>query len=311
MMMIKFVIGFFTVPFLFTIILFSACLMLAVYLGIRGILLFSIILGILVLMVLNYELLEIVYCFIFNKVYAWKRLFYMFIICLVAGGIAIGWGLIDIAQFSFVSGPSPNVQVAMDSYEYTMSDGFILLTNSDYYPNETVYVSDEKMGDKIKVEVAYMADLDKLEPIKHDDFVSLHHTGAKRISIPRIVDLIIQDLQDRTLYIYDSYYYASIKITATQDNLVKLQDNYQKFIDEQNAYEEDLTNQQNELNQLKEEYENRIEEYEQKINELNNIVENGVDGDTYQMIVDENELLKQQISEYEDRLNQLSELINQ
>lgn len=311
MILIKSMVSLMTVPFLLSIVLLSTCLILAIYLGIRGVLLFSIILGILVLMILNYELLEVVYCFILNKIYAWKRLFYMFIIALILGGISIGWCIIDIAQFSFVSGLSPNARVAMDTYEYTMTDEFILITNSEHSPNKTIYVSDEKMGDKVRIEVSYMEDFDKIEPIHHDDFVSLHHTGVKEMSFPRIIDMIISDMQDKTLYIYDSYYNTSVRVIASQENLVKLNENYQKFIDEQTAYNKDMMNHQNELVQLREEYENRIEEYEQKINELNSIIENRVDDETYQLIVDENEFLKQQISDYEYRLNQLSELINQ
>lgn len=310
MMLIKFLVALFTAPFLFTIIMLSACLILVLYLGMRGVILFSVILGVFVFMVLNYELLEVVYCFIFNKVYSWKRLFYMFVGSLIAGGIAIGWCVIDIAQFSFISGQSPNVEIQTDTYEYTMSEELKIDSFHVNYMKSADMIIDEKLGDKVIVEVSYMKDFDKIDSIHHGDLISFHHSVGDVVSFPKMVDLLISDMKDKTLYIYDTYQYASVKITATQENLEKLEKNYQEFIEEQNAYEQEMIDQEEEMTALRESYESQIREYEDRIAELQSAIDNGVDAQTYQSLMEENEQLKQQVYEYEERLNQLSELIN-
>lgn len=276
----------FGIPFIMMIIIAIACFIITLYMAFKGVFFFSIMFGLLSFMIVNYEVIEIIYVFVCNKIYDWKRLFFMFITALVLLGCSFGSGFIELSQFSFHNEISP--QIECDTYQRVIKMEEDLTWQSGYHwaIGEVERVIDNEMKDTLEFIVTYPKENVQVNILKEENKLYLE-CETKVINFSTISQDILADLKNKEFY---SYNYDQVKmiVEGSEENLKKLEKNTQTYLEQINEAE-------NSMDQEREYYENELANYQSEIERL-------------QLVVDEQAL---QLEDYQSRLSQLQEIIGQ
>lgn len=267
--------GFCLVPFVFTLVLLFATLVISVVLTFDGVVFVGVILGLIFAIILNVWLLEVGSVFIFNKHSSFRRLLWTFLVGLAGIGISIGIVAMEISGLDYVEEfPSKFNKVTVKE-EYAMSDDFTVY-EAYWYGRELVYVEDDSLKDKVLIEVEHYDVMNKPIIKKEEEIVSINvyyeETFGKN---KHMWELLKDDLRKKQLRDYSELHRVVIKISSDEKNIKRIKENSKKYLEE--IY-------QKESHMYEYQLEFRIKDYEKEIEDL----------------IAENEELKERVEELEE-----------
>lgn len=264
------------------------------YLLVKGVFLFGILLGTLALSVGLIVILIWIYTFILNKTADWKKLGIVFLSSLCCFGLGCGIGTLEFSSFNIHQTISPQVKLIKHETVLEYEEKMYV-----EYWNVTYEIDDSLKNIIIQVEES--EDNSPLTPIVQNDHVVTFNWNREYSSNNQIkMKYFIEDLKSHNIYSYYDYeHYSKIIVRCSNETYKKLMDNEKASYDNQNMNEiSDLTQQ---LKDLEVQYNTDIHELEvknQKLQEQN-------DG-----LTSENEQLTEQIQEIQNKLESLNEILN-
>ena len=281
MFFIKVMVCFFAIPFVISLFMLCASLLMAIILLFKGVFYFGILFGIVFAILLNILIVELIINFLFNRQNNPKRLLITFLISIVGLGLSFGLLMFDIANTTYIDS-APDVKKDTVTKEVTMNENMYF----DYY-YDVEYVVDNNLNDKVKVEVTYYKDYSKvIFNIDETGFI-LTNESPEKIVGKDYVDLIVENLADKTIYNYNELFSLKIKVTTSEQNIAQIKNNYiqheqeieeNSFQEQRNYYEEQIQEYENRLNDLElqneelrsqnEDYKYQIEDYKENIQAL-------------------------------------------
>ena len=174
-------------------------------------------------------------------------------------------------------------------YEYTLKDKLVsdfITDNNGYYNIEINTEIDDSLNDKIIIETSYYEDLSYFEIYTNNNynyeeisFINNYKPSKK------IINIILNDLKDKTIYNYDKLFQANITVKTSSTTYEKLRNNWNNYYEEIERYRYDeelnecneninsLYGEQNRLQEIIDEKDLEISELKEKNIELQNKVE--------------------------------------
>lgn len=279
---IKIMVCFLSIPFIISLFMLSAFLVITVIILFKGVFYFGILFGIVFAILLNILIVEIIINFLFNRKNNPKRLLITFLIAILGLGLSFGLLMFDMTNTTYID-KAPAVKKDTIIKEIDMTDDFYL----DYY-YDVEYITDNNLLDKIKVEVTYYQDYSKVVFSSDEEEFILSQSPDKIVG-KDFVNLIIKNLADKKIYNYNELFNLKIKIITSEQNISKIKDNhikkaqesennhweelYNKCQIQMSDYEDEINNlevENSKLKQKNDEYKTRIKQYKDNIQSLLN-----------------------------------------
>ncbi|MEG2351549.1 MAG: hypothetical protein RSB54_02585, partial [Bacilli bacterium] len=283
MLFIKIMTVCFSIPFIISLFLLSAVLLISVILLFKGVVYLGILFGILFSVLLNLLIIEVIFNFITNNKNNAKRLLITFVISISGLGLSFGIFMLDIANTTYINTAPSSEKVKTISSEIKMTDELML----DNYQSYEYYV-DDSLIDKVKVEVTYYEKYANVN-FNTDKFITIYNRSSNRTVNKNFLSLVIKDLRKKEIHDYNKLEKLVVKVYSSSENIKKLKDRRIKFNEE---YEK------NQKDTIINDYENKIIKYENEINNLKG------ENESLQRKTEE---LKNKINEYKDKLKTLIE----
>lgn len=271
---------FFSLPFMMAFVGFMICLVICIWLIIKGLIFFGPIILLISCLLGISVLLELIFNFIANKKIYIKRIFIEFLITLGLLGVGIGSTMIEVTKYKFIDQIPENYELKSQIETFKFNKDLIIYNNYNFE-----YVIDQSLTDTIKVEVLYYDGLSK--PKIEFSGNSLHIWSMDDEFNFDILNNIINDLKDKEVHNYYDLSEYKIKIYTSSKNISTIKNNYEQTQEERNYYDE------------------QIEYYEQRIDELEDMVYNLQEENTSNE--EEIEEYKNKLQEYKDRISSLLE----
>ena len=214
---------------------------------------------ILSLVIINLDILVILYNFIISKKSKKNMLALSFVLSLMMIGISTGFCLIGIKDFDYKSVLN-STKYEITKYEYEKVDNIFFL-----YPDDEDYI--EKDIDGIVVEIKHSKNSNVYNYKYEDGQVELY-VNYNDFHLFKLVNDIIDDINNKEIIYYDEF---DIKVYASKENILKLKQNKENYIN--NNYNNDMDNLISENSSLRNQInslENEIEDLKNKIYYLEN-----------------------------------------
>lgn len=276
---IKICIFFILIPillfFIFTIISTTLALI-AQFIGIHYIGIFIALFGASVFLAIITELLI---RFLLSSNIPFKRMFWVFMSSIIIFSIGCAITTFEITKTKYIDELPINAKLKTDEYIFNMEDN-LNVSISNYY--NLKYIVDETLTDKIKVNVEYFEDYLSINVSIFDNYINAYNYIPWNKTM-NYLELLKNDLKDKTLYNYDDLSKATITITTSSKNIEILKEN---TIEQQNIREDEIEEEShyiNEINRLVEEnynkdetiskLEDKIAELEERLDDISSIVE--------------------------------------
>ncbi len=296
---IKIFIIFLSLPFIFSLLMLFASLIIDIIIIFKGVFYFGIFLGILSCITLNIGILTIIFNFIFNRSNDVKKLFIMFLVSLSTLGIAIGITTWDITNINFIEGVPNSFKLEKYETNYEMNNELVII---DYYHNINFKV-DEHLGNNLKIEINYYSDYENYYTSCEDNHYIFIHQKETMTSLNKLVNSLLDDLANKRIHFYEGLSNNEITVSATSKNIDILKnniDNYNRELEER--YE----------NSTIEYYRNMINDYEEKINSLHIEYDEKIDvmENEKRDLEEEINNLKEQITEYKNTIKDYKDTIS-
>lgn len=178
---------------------------------------FGIVLGIIGLLIICYELLELIYILLTEKIAPVKRWAIMFLIALVISSVGAGLSLIKLKDIKFVDNYGKST-ILSESLEF--KDDLIITSET----GRTIYFVVDDESKNVKVDVEYNKEFMGVSLIDRRDakFISFDY---KNYSSYNAINQLLDGLKNNIFY--SEYYdrYTNIKITSNESNVKKLINN--------------------------------------------------------------------------------------
>ena len=226
---LKIFIIFMVIPLIFSFILLSLCSTISIIWLKYGLIFLGIFICTIGSLCINYDLLELMYEFIFDRTYHFKRIFIIFITGLLIVGIGLGITLNEISKFDILNEKSSNnITLTLDMQDDILFDGLI-----DYYKNNNKIIIDNNI-DNILINVSYG---DNSKPIieKTSDNIYYIHLEYTYNDF-NIIKNILEDIKNKQIKSYN-YYYEIESITLSQKNYDKIKNNIDEYYKNNNICE--------------------------------------------------------------------------
>lgn len=218
-LMVKTFVLFFSFPFVFSLICLIIGIVLSIYLIFTNFVFFGVTLAILGALVINVELLVILYDFIFNKKVFIKLLFLIFVGSIFVSSIGVGLSFISLKNIDFVEINKELTKTVKENYPYNNELYF-----SVYDYNTVVkYVVDNSRKDNVNIEFNYYDEYYDVEFVYQDNEINLEYKRTNNIGTKDVIDKILSDLKNNRveMYSYGSDY-GNVYITSSEDNIKNL-----------------------------------------------------------------------------------------
>ena len=225
-----------------------------------GLIFIGTLLLIIAIIIINIDVLIILYNFIINKKNKKTLLALTFLASLVTIGISTGLCLIGIKEFDYKSILQTD-KYEVTSFDYDMTDDIFF-----FYPEEDDYI--EKNINNIIVEIKHSKN-SKVYTYEYDDGQVELYVNYNDFHIFKLINDIIDDINNKEIIYYDEF---DIKVYASKENIEKLKQNKENYIESSNQ------NFYNELDNLRKEnallsgqvysLQNEIEDLKNKILDL-------------------------------------------
>ena len=156
----------------------------------------------------------LLFCFIFNKKTNIKRIFVIFIIALIIGGIGVSSSFISFINLKYKDVICENTDNLIKTYEFNDN------TYIDNSSNEYKFLVDNNLKDEIKINIKYNKEINSVKLDNKNNYISLSYDN----NIDNIFSFYkntIKGLKKNIIYnyIYDG---PSITITTSENNIRKL-----------------------------------------------------------------------------------------
>jgi len=274
---IKFIVICMSIPFIFVLFFLTALLVISIVLLFKGVLYFGPILMMIFAGIFVYLLLELIYNFIFNRKTNKRKIFILFISSIIGLGIGFGVLAVEIANTEYIDEAPSRIEESTLVKEYQMKDNLFIM---NYWHNSIQYVVDESLVDNIKIETKYYEDYSDvvINYYENDGSITINRYEKESRIHNKILNLVIEDLSNKTIYAYGNLQNIGIKIYTSSKNIDIIKNNeieYNQTLREQEQfnqieyYNNEISRYQSELN----EKENTIYELESKISDLENDIE--------------------------------------
>ncbi len=264
MLFIRFLIGCFTIPFIFTLVVIFAVLAVVLYLFTQGIFYWGAFISVFFAIVLNIWFLEACIVFVFNKKPAFKRLLWTFIIGLCGLGMGLGVLLFEFAEADYIDEAPTLFEQSKIDKEVGMSSNLTIRDNNYYYYyNHLNYEVDDNLKDKVIFSATYYKDNRNVLISESGDYVDIQSTYNNSIVFNESFrDLIKDCLKKKKFYNFDKLNFVEYTVRTSSENIKIIKDNTAKYIRE-------YTSSYNSYEYTIREYENEIERYKDEIDALN------------------------------------------
>lgn len=210
--------------------------------------------------VINLDILIILYNFIINKKNNKSVLFVSFVLSLMIIGVSTGICMIGIKDFNYKSVLNSN-KFDVTKYEYDSVDKMFFL-----YPDEEDYIESDINNVVVEIKHAKNSLVYKYE---YEDGQVQLYVNYNVFQFFKLINDIIDDINNKEIIYYDDF---EIKIYASKENIKKLKQNKSNYLEniENNYYDEidDLRKENAELHDKINSLENVITDLNDKIYDL-------------------------------------------
>jgi len=268
---IKFFVVCMTIPFIFSLLMLFACLILCIILIFKNVFYLSVLLGIISAITINIILLIIAFYFIFNKKIDVKKIFITSICSIALLGISIGIGVYDIANFKYIDDVPKNENITTINNEFDMNNERIIYFHT--YSNDINYIVDETLNNKIIIKTEFYKNYYNINVSELDDkSIIISNNSLKEIEPMKIVNMVINDLSNKEFHNYNKLSNIKINIYSSKENIQKIRSNISKHSEREYCdnfrkdiygYQQKIDNLQNQLFELENENSNLKTEIEQ------------------------------------------------
>ena len=204
------------IPFIFTFIILSITSTISIIWFKYGIIFIGLLLACIGALLINYDLIEIGFKFIFNIANNFKKIFLIFIIGLIISGIGIGIGMSQINTFTFMSN---NKYYKNKDLKLDMQDDLVLF-ELDY--NNVEF----KNIDNIIINIDYTETYNVYLDNYYDNYYSIHY----EFNNINFINLILNDIKNKELRDYDNNIYEINKIIISEENYNTIRENNKKYL---------------------------------------------------------------------------------
>lgn len=208
---IKFIVLCFSICFVISFICFVVALVISAYLISANTLFIACVIGLLACLIINYQVLELIYDFIFNKRVAAMRHFITFLVAIILLGSSIGIGFIKFKDFTFISEEIKDNLISHKT-TYKMQDDLIIAAPYE----KMIFEIDEDESDVI-LDIAYDEKFSEHGIVNKKNNYRINIV-KNTINAREIFSDIVADLK-KNIIRDNSYYYSwNIKITTNSEN---------------------------------------------------------------------------------------------
>ena len=213
-------------------------------------------------------IMELFIRFLLSSTVPFKRMFSLFLIGIITFGVGSGLTTYEVSKIKFYDEIPENIQKSKIENTYDMSEN--LFFRADLYTDGINYKIDDTLSNKVKVEIAYYEDFLKVDTHMEDEFYVINSYSLWNNTI-NYLDILKNDLKNKTIYNYELLGKADITITASSANIDIIKKNSQSYYEKLHENTENYYIYQEEIYNLQEELQNKNNEnarLREKINEL-------------------------------------------
>lgn len=224
-LIVKAFVLFFSFPFIISLFWLIIGIVLSIYLIFTNLVFFGITLAIIGAIIINVELLIILYDFIFSKRVFGKWLFLTFMVSLFISGIGVGLSFISLKNIDFVEVNHDNTKVINETIPYNNELYFELF----HYSSDVKYIVDDNIKDKINVEVEYNDAYYNLSLVNDNNVISFTYIPQATMGTKEIINKILKDLKNNRVEMdyYDNDY-EIVNIISSENNIKNIIKNASK-----------------------------------------------------------------------------------
>lgn len=200
------------VCFVFTLIILVIGMIIDIYLILKNSFFIGIMLGLLGLIIVNIQILYLIYSFVWNNKVSAKTMFIIFLASVLVSSTGAGLSIIKMKDFKIV-----------DNFYKTTTKEFNYEYNDDLAFNnwkEIEYVYDEKV-DNVKVLVEYYEDFNEVESIKHTDCITFVFE-EKINNYSKVINSVLDGLENNEIRTFDTWQNSHVTIKANKKTIDKL-----------------------------------------------------------------------------------------
>lgn len=259
----RFLVGCFTIPFIFTLVILFALIAVSIYLFFQDIVYIGLFISIIFAIVLNIWFIESCSIFVFNKKASFKRLIWTFIVGLCGLGMGLGIFTLELSDINFINDLPEEIEKTTTSETFVMSSD-LTLRDAYYYNWNIDYEVDESLTDKVIVTASFYEDNKNVVIKENGYYITFEYYYSNVIGLSEKYRTIFKDcLKNKVFYAFDKMDSVSITVTSSKKNLDTIWSNNAKYL--QNSRLMDCYYQDQKI----EEYESEIDEYKERIDALN------------------------------------------
>lgn len=232
MIFVKAMLFLFSIPFLITLIVSSALLIMDIILMFKQIFYIGILMCLIAFIMLNIVTLKMLYYFIFNLNTNLKREIIIFLIGIAALGIGAGITMIEVSNTKYIDDMPVVEDETKITKEFTMTNN-LFVDELDTYPYVS-YKVDETLKDKVKVEIRYLKNnFNDVDVVTSNNMIKFEYeyNYGRTYFIKNGLNLIINNLKNKEVYNYDKLNYLNVVVTSSNANIKKLKENFSNYND--------------------------------------------------------------------------------
>lgn len=279
----------FSFPFVISLFLMSAGLLVAIAFLFHGVFYLGILLGFLFAIILNVLFLEIVLNFLMNRKTSGRRLLLTFFTGIIGLGLSFGIFMVECANTQFINDVPANEKTTTTEKRVSMTEEFMVPHHMD-----VTYKVDESLNNEVILQVEYYDEFSKLIFPEENATYFYREDVSENGVLMRLMNQLMSDLSHKKIYNYSKLFETKTTITATSANIEKMKENARKALEEQNRIDEE-----NEMQEYEDEFERLQDENEQLIEEKEKLQEKV---DNQQVEIED---YKAKIQEYKENLKSL------
>lgn len=223
-LMVKTFVLFFSFPFVFSLICLIIGIVLAIYLIFTNFVFFGVTLALIGAIIINIELLLILYDFIFSKRVFIKWIFITFIASIFVSSIGIGLSFISLKNIDFIEVNQEKTKTINETVPYNDE----LYFDVTHYASEIVYTVDNNLKDNVKIEANYNGFNYDVDLELNNNVGRLVYIDSYNSSSKELIDRFLKNLKNNRIEIYYQDSLETIKITSSEENIKNLLKNLSK-----------------------------------------------------------------------------------
>lgn len=222
---VKIMLVFILLPFLFTFVLSVSGLIISIIFSFKYIFAIGIIITILGIVLGHIWLIKLFYSIIFNKEYKFANSFILFIISFILIGSGIGYTIIDFGSMNIRG--IKEIGYDYKVYEETYNLDEILNENnvdfdisfSEYGLVDARIITDNTLGNNVKVQINYLEDFINIETERIDGFTDLYIRNE--IKGKELFNFVINALKQKRIYDFTDII-TKVRIYVSEANRNKI-----------------------------------------------------------------------------------------